>query len=159
MDKLHNLILSTSSYLWHDTTSTWIKYVDNLHNLIVPTSPYLRHDTTWSKINLIDFRFDLERNKKQLAAVSKRIIHASVHKLCKCLGCSGWNFFIWSLKFFLPRISSKKFKLAAAKIQIRWNMSYIMRQYRSSSIKDPTSILGQCGENAKGLKFLLKKLV
>lgn len=159
MDKLHNLILSTSSYLWHDTTSTWIKYVDNLHNLIVPTSPYLRHDTTWSKINLIDFRFDLERNKKQLAAVSKRIIHASVHKLCKCLGCSGWNFFIWSLKFFLPRTSSKKFKLAAAKIQIRRNMSYIMRQYRSSSIKDPTSILGQCGENAKGLKFLLKKLV
>lgn len=163
MDKLHNLILPTSSYLWHDTTSIWIKYVDNLHNLIVPTSPYLRHDTTWSKINLIDFRFDLERNKKHLAAVSKRIIY--IHtcqctiKLCKCLGCSGWNFFIWSLKFFLPRISSKKFKLAVAKIQIRWNMSYIMRQYRSSSIKDPASILSQCGENAKGLKFLLKKLV
>ena len=38
-------------------------------------------------------------------------------------------------------------------------MSYIMRQYRSSSIKDAASILGQCGENAKGLKFLLKKLV
>ena len=46
MDKLHNLILSTCSYLWHDTTSIWIKYVDNLHNLIVPTSPYLWHDTT-----------------------------------------------------------------------------------------------------------------
>ena len=36
-------------------------------------------------------------------------------------------------------------------------MSYIIRQYRSSSITDPASILGQCGENAKGLKISAEK--
>ena len=46
MDKLHNLILTTSLYLQHDTTSIWIKYMDKLHNLIAPTGPYLWHDTT-----------------------------------------------------------------------------------------------------------------
>ena len=46
MDKLHNLILTTSLYLQHDTTSIWIKYMDKLHNLIAPTRSYLWHDTT-----------------------------------------------------------------------------------------------------------------
>lgn len=139
--------------------SIWISYIIWLHQQ-AHTFGMTQHEArlTWLISGLI--WKETKNNKQQLARGLYISICASVHKLCKCLGCSGWNFFIWSLKFFFsPRISSMKFKLAVAKIQIGWNMSYIMRPYRSSSIKDPASILGQCGENAKGLKFLLKKLV